>query len=106
MRVRYTGPAGYTYAPIGGAPFTPAPGDVLNLDEDLVATLGPAFEPVDAPPVFDPATAKKAELVAFAAEHGLDIDRSAPVADLRAAVTAAFDTAAPADGDTPNGQEG
>lgn len=112
MRVRYTGPAGYTFEPIGGTDFQPHPGEVLDLDEDLVATLGADFEPVDTPaeqPVgFDPATARKAELLAFVDAHGLGdvIDRSATVADLRAAVLAAIDASAPADGDTPTGQEG
>lgn len=108
MRVRYTGPAGYTYAPISGAAFEPVPGQVLDLDEDLVATLGPEFDPVDAPAVFDPEKATKRELVAFVDEHGLGdvIDRSALVADLRVAVAAALDASAPADGETPTGQEG
>lgn len=106
MRVRYTGPAGYTFTPIGGTEFTPHPGAVLDLDEDLVATLGADFTPVDAEAVFDPEKATKAQLTGWADEHGLDIDRSAPVADIRAAVLAAIDASAPADGDTPTGQEG
>lgn len=46
MRVRYTGDAGYVFAPVGVPPFAPDPGDVLDLDEALVASLGGSFEPV------------------------------------------------------------
>ena len=101
MRVRYTGSAGYVYTPKGADPFEPVPGQVLDLDDALVATLGAEFDPVDS---FDPATAKKADLIAHADAIGVDVDPSAPVADIRAALAA--DTTAPADGATPTGQEG
>ncbi len=104
MRVRYTGSAGYVYTPKGADPFVPVPGQVLDLDDALVATLGAEFEPVDGEQPFDPATAKKADLIAHADAIGVDVDPSAPVADIRAALAA--DTTAPADGATPTGQEG
>lgn len=104
MRVRYTGPAGYIFSPNGADPFVPVPGQVLDLDDALVATLGADFVPADGEQPFDPATAKKSDLIEFAESNGLDVDASAPVADVRAAVTAF--TAAPADGADPTGLEG
>ena len=104
MKVRYTGEAGYIFAPEGVPPFVPEPGDVFDLDDALVATLGADFVPADGEQPFDPATAKKSDLIKFAESNGLDVDASAPVADVRAAVTAF--TAAPADGATPTGLEG
>lgn len=106
-KVIYRGNPGYEVCPIGAPAFVPPHGEVFDLDEDLLATLGEDFERVDPPTVFDPAKATKAQLSAWADEHGLDIDRSASVADLRAAVEAAITAAASADGGTPTtGQEG
>ena len=101
MRVRYTGPAGYIFSPNGADPFVPVPGQVLDLDDALVATLGAEFEPVDS---FDPATAKKADLIAHADAIGVDVDPSAPVADIRAALAA--DTTATAGGSATTSPEG
>ena len=58
MKVRYTGEAGYIFAPEGVPPFVPEPGDVLDLDEALVASLGGSFEPVE-PVEPEKASAKK-----------------------------------------------
>jgi hypothetical protein len=104
-RVIYRGSPGYEVCPIGAPSFVPVPGETYDVDDDLVASLGPDFEPVDGPRVFDPGRATKAELAAWADAHGLDLDRTASVADQRAAVQAAIDSGAPA-GDTTTGQEG
>lgn len=111
MRVRYTGNPGYIYQPDGFDSFEPTPGQVLDLPDELVATLGAEFEATSGPASKDPEKfdvdkAKKGELVEFAAGHQIPVDPSAPVADIRAAVKAALEAAAPADGDTPTGQEG
>ncbi|MBK6857815.1 MAG: hypothetical protein IPG97_15030 [Microthrixaceae bacterium] len=47
MKVRYTGEAGYIFAPEGVPPFVPEPGDVFDLDDAVVASLGGSFEPVE-----------------------------------------------------------
>ncbi|MBK6857951.1 MAG: hypothetical protein IPG97_15765 [Microthrixaceae bacterium] len=60
MKVRYTGDAGYVFAPVGVPPFAPDPGDVLDLDEALVASLGGSFEPVEPEKAEKPSAKKSA----------------------------------------------
>lgn len=46
MRVRYTGLPGYQFFPASGGVLAPKPGDVLDLDAEVVASLGADFVPV------------------------------------------------------------
>lgn len=94
-KYRYRGLPGYTFA-LDGRAFRPVVGDVYDLDDATAASLGGDFDPVDAPThpggELDVAKATKAQLLAFAGDHDITIDPAAPVADIRAAVSAALDT--------------
>ena len=106
-KVIYRGNPGYTFQPVDGPSFTPAPGEVIDLPRDIVDGVGDDFESAGrSTPTgeFNPATAKKAELVAQAQTLGIDTE-GATAPELRAAIEAHQEVAAPADDDTDTAEE-
>lgn len=48
-KVIYRGNPGYVFAPEGREPFSPVPGETIELPAEVLATLGDEFEPVEKP---------------------------------------------------------